>query len=227
MKIAILGTGSVGQILAAALIGKGHDVMIGTRDVAKSLATTQPSPFGMPAFGVWHQENEAVQIGTFAQAAAYGDIIINASNGQTALNTLAQADVGSVGNKILIDVTNDLDFSKGMPPVSGANDSAGAGLGERIQAQFPNLRVVKSLNTMAAAVMVNPALVDGDSTVFMSGNDDDAKAHVRALLQSFGWTDILDLGGIATARGVEMLMPLWLTCFGAFGRPNYNLKIVR
>jgi 8-hydroxy-5-deazaflavin:NADPH oxidoreductase len=227
MKIAILGTGSVGQTLAVALIGKGHDVMIGTRDVAKSLATTQPSPFGMPAFGVWHQDNSAVQVGTFAQAAEYGEIIINASNGQTTLDTLAQADAGSVGNKILIDVSNDLDFSKGMPPTSGATDVAGTGIGERIQAQFPNLRVVKSLNTMAAAVMVNPAIVDGDSTVFMSGNDEDAKAQVRALLADFGWTDILDLGGIAAARGVEMLMPLWLSCFGIMGRPNYNLKIVR
>jgi 8-hydroxy-5-deazaflavin:NADPH oxidoreductase len=227
MKIAILGTGSVGQTLAVALIGKGHDVMIGTRDVAKSLATTQPSPFGMPAFGVWHQDNNAIQVGTFVQAAAYGEIIINASKGQTVLDTLAQADAGSVGNKILIDVSNDLDFSKGMPPTSGATDVAGTGIGERIQAQFPNLRVVKSLSTMAAAVMVNPAIVDGDSTVFMSGNDEDAKAQVRALLADFGWTDILDLGGIATARGVEMLMPLWLSCFGIIGRPNYNLKIIR
>jgi 8-hydroxy-5-deazaflavin:NADPH oxidoreductase len=227
MKIAVLGTGMVGQTLAAALVAKGHKVMIGTRDVAKSLATHTPNAFGMPAFGVWHGANTAVSVGTFAEAAAFGDLIINASNGTTALETLAQARLEKSGNKVLLDVSNDLDFSKGMPPVSGATDNAGSGLAERIQAAYPNLRVVKSLNTMNAFVMVNPAMVAGDSTVFMSGNDADAKKLIHGILSAFGWTDIMDLGGIATSRGVEMLLPLWLSTFGVLGKPAYNFKIVR
>jgi 8-hydroxy-5-deazaflavin:NADPH oxidoreductase len=227
MKIAVLGTGMVGQTLAAALVAKGHHVMIGTRDVAKSLATTAPNVFGMPAFGIWHKTNSAVSVGTFEEAATFGDVLINASNGSTTLETLALAKLAKVGKKILIDVSNDLDFSKGMPPKSGATDIPGSSLGERIQTAYPTLRVVKTLNTMSAPVMVNPAMVPGDSTVFMSGNDADAKKQVHTILSSLGWTDILDLGGIATARGVEMLMPLWLATFGVMGKPNYNFKIVR
>jgi 8-hydroxy-5-deazaflavin:NADPH oxidoreductase len=227
MKIAVLGTGMVGQTLAAALVAKGHSVMIGTRDVAKSLATTAPNAFGMPAFGVWHKANAAVSVGTFADAAKFGDLIINASNGSTALETLAQAKLEKAGNKVLLDVSNDLDFSKGMPPKSGATDTAGSGLAERIQATYPNLRVVKSLSTMNAFVMVNPAMVPGDSTVFMSGDDAEAKKLVQGILSSFGWTDIMDLGGISTSRGVEMMLPLWLITFGALGKPAYNFKVVR
>jgi 8-hydroxy-5-deazaflavin:NADPH oxidoreductase len=227
MKIAILGTGMVGQALAAALVTKGHNVMIGTRDVAKSLATTAPSGYGLPAFGIWHQSNPAVSVGTFAEAARFSDLLINASNGATALDTLALAKLEKAGNKVLLDVSNDLDFSKGMPPRSRAADIVGSGLGERIQAAYPNLRVVKSLMTMSAMVMVNPALVPGSSTVFMSGNDADAKAMVHGLLTAFGWTDILDLGDIATSRSAEMLLPIWLNIFGIVGQPAYNFKIVR
>jgi 8-hydroxy-5-deazaflavin:NADPH oxidoreductase len=227
MKIAVLGTGAVGQTLAAALVAKGHTVMIGTRDVAKTLATTEPNAFGMPAFGLWHKDNAKVQVGTFKDAAKFGDMIVNASNGSTALETLAQAKLETAGNKVLLDVSNDLDFSKGFPPQSGAKDVAGSGVGETIQATYPNIRVVKSLNTINAFVMVNPAMVPGESTVFMSGNDADAKKQVHSILTSFGWTDIMDLGGIATSRGTEMLLPLWLTVFGVLGRPAYNFKIVR
>jgi 8-hydroxy-5-deazaflavin:NADPH oxidoreductase len=227
MKIAILGTGMVGQTLAAALVAKTHNVTIGTRDVKASLATTENSPMGLPAFGVWHKTNSKVKVDTFKAAAANADIIINASNGTTALQTLELADLKNLKDKVLIDVSNDLDFSKGMPPKSGATDAAGSGLAERIQAAYPNLQVVKTLNTMNAFVMVNPALVPGDSSVFMSGNDGGAKAQVATILKSFGWTDIIDLGDIATSRGVEMLMPIWLSLYGSIGKPNYNFKIVR
>jgi 8-hydroxy-5-deazaflavin:NADPH oxidoreductase len=228
MKISILGTGMVGQTLASALATKGHQVMIGTRDVAKSVASTEPNMFGMPAFGVWHKEHGDIKVGNFADAAAFGDIVINASNGATTLDTLTQARCSEIGNKILIDVANDLDFSKGMPPKSNIDDTPGAGLAERIQGAFPNLRVVKTLSTMNAFVMVNPVLVaGGDSTVFMSGDDAEAKKQVRELLASFGWRDIMDLGGISSSRAVEMLMPIWLTAFGVLGRTPYNFKIVR
>jgi 8-hydroxy-5-deazaflavin:NADPH oxidoreductase len=228
MKIAILGTGVVGQTLAAALVSKGHSVMIGTRDVAKSLTSREPNAFGMPAFGVWHQRYADIRIGAYAEAAAFGDLLVNASNGAASLSVLQQAQGQSLGNKVLIDVANDLDFSKSMPPITRVSDTPGAGLAERIQAAFPNLRVVKTLNTMNAFVMLNPGLVaGGDSTVFMSGDDASAKKTVHELLSSFGWTDIIDLGGISTSRAVEMLLPLWLTTFGVLGRTPYNFKIVR
>jgi 8-hydroxy-5-deazaflavin:NADPH oxidoreductase len=228
MKVAILGTGMVGQTLAVALANRGHEVMIGTRDVAKSLANTTPNAYGMPSFGIWHQDHANIQVGSFAQAAAFGELLINASNGGSSIEALSQAQVGNVGNKVLMDVSNDLDLSKGMPPASRASDAAGTGLAERIQAAFPNLRVVKTLNTMNAHVMVKPELVaGGDSTVFMSGNDSDAKKTVQAILQSFGWKDIMDLGDITSSRAAEMLMPIWLRAWGVLGNKPYNFKIVR
>jgi 8-hydroxy-5-deazaflavin:NADPH oxidoreductase len=228
MKIAILGTGMVGQTLAAAWVAKGHEVMIGTRDAAATLANAQPNAYGMPGFGIWHKDNAAVRVGTFAQAAVFGDLLVNASGGGVSLDVLAQAKADSVGNKVLIDIANDLDFSKGMPPMSRSTDAAGAGLAEQIQAKFANLRVVKTLNTMSAAVMVNPGLVaGGDSTVFMSGNDADAKKTVQGILQSLGWKDIMDLGDIGSSRAVEMLMPIWLRAWGVMGQTPFNFKIAR
>jgi 8-hydroxy-5-deazaflavin:NADPH oxidoreductase len=228
MKIAILGTGMVGQTLAAALVAKGHEVMIGTRDVSVSMANTQPNVYGMPGFGIWHKDHPTVRVSAFSDAAAFGDLLINASGGAVSLDVLAQAKAGSVGNKVLIDVANNLDFSKGMPPMSRSTDAAGAGLAEQIQAKFPNLRVVKTLNTMTAGVMANPKLVAaGDSTVFMSGNDAQAKHTVQGILQSFGWRDILDLGDITSSRGAEMLMPIWLRAMGALGTGSFNFKIAR
>jgi 8-hydroxy-5-deazaflavin:NADPH oxidoreductase len=228
MKIAILGTGMVGQTLAVALAAKGHEVMIGTRDVAKSLASTEPNGYGMPAFGVWHKEHAGIAVATFADAAQWGDLLINASNGGMSLAVLNLAKLNTVGNKVLIDLANDLDVSKGMPPISRSSDVAGQGLAEQIQAKFPNLRVIKTLNTMTASVMVNPGLVTGgDSTVFMSGNDADAKKTVQGILQSFGWKDIMDLGDITSSRAVEMLMPVWLRAWGVMGQTPFNFKIAR
>jgi 8-hydroxy-5-deazaflavin:NADPH oxidoreductase len=227
MKIAILGTGMVGQGLALALQAKSHEVMIGTRDVAASLANTQPSAYGMPSFGVWHKDHKGIRVATFAEAAQFGDLLINASNGGAALQVLSLAKLDTVGNKVLIDVSNDLDASKGMPPMSRSSDVAGAGLGERIQAAYPSLRVVKTLNTMNVQIMVNPASVPGDSTVFMSGNDVQAKKIVEEILQSFGWKDILDLGDISSSRSVEMLLPVWLRAMGVIGHATFNFKIAR
>jgi 8-hydroxy-5-deazaflavin:NADPH oxidoreductase len=228
MKIAILGTGMVGQGLALALQAKGHEVMIGTRDVAASLANTQPSAFGMPSFGVWHKDHKGIRVATFADAAQFGDVLINANNGGAALQALGLAKLDTVGNKVLIDVSNDLDASKGMPPISRSSDVAGAGLGEKIQAAYPQLRVVKTLNTTNVQIMVNPSLVaGGDSTIFMSGNDADAKKTVQAILQSFGWKDILDLGDISSSRSVEMLLPVWLRVMGVLGHATFNFKIAR
>jgi 8-hydroxy-5-deazaflavin:NADPH oxidoreductase len=228
MKIAILGTGMVGQGLALALQAQGHDVVFGTRDVAASLANTQPSAYGLPSFGVWHKDHAGMRVATFAEAAQVGDVLINASNGGVSLEVLRLAKLQTVGNKVLIDVANDLDASKGMPPISRSSDIAGAGLAEQIQAAYPQLRVVKTFNTMNVRVMVNPGLVaGGDSIIFMSGNDGDAKQTVQGILQSFGWKDILDLGDISSSRAVEMLMPVWLRIMGVMGQAPFNFKIAR
>jgi 8-hydroxy-5-deazaflavin:NADPH oxidoreductase len=228
MKIAILGTGMVGQGLALALQAQGHDIVFGTRDVAASLANTQPSAYGLPSFGVWHKDHADMRVATFAEAAQAGDVLINASNGGVSLEVLRLAKLQTVGNKVLIDVANDLDASKGMPPISRSSDIAGAGLAEQIQAAYPQLRVVKTFNTMNVRVMVNPGLVaGGDSTIFMSGNDGDAKQTVQGILQSFGWKDILDLGDISSSRAVEMLMPVWLRIMGVMGQAPFNFKIAR
>jgi 8-hydroxy-5-deazaflavin:NADPH oxidoreductase len=228
MKISILGTGMVGQTLAAALASKGHEVMMGTRDVARSLASTELSGYGLPAFGVWHKDHGHLRVGNFAEVAQFGDLLVNASNGGASLQALGLANLGAVGSKVLIDVANDLDVSKGMPPASRISDVAGTGLAEKIQAAYPKLRVVKTLNTMNAAVMVNPGLVaGGDSTVFLSGNDADAKATARGILEAFGWKDIMDLGDITSSRAVEMLMPIWLRAWGVMGQTPFNFKIAR
>jgi 8-hydroxy-5-deazaflavin:NADPH oxidoreductase len=227
MNIAILGTGMVGQSLATGLAAKGHSVTIGTRDIAATKARREPNAYGMPGFGVWHEANPAVKLAQFADAAASADLVINATNGVGALEALKLARADSLGNKILIDVANDLDVSQGMPPRALVTDVPGHGLGERIQAAYPNLRVVKALNTLNAMVMLAPQSLPGDTTLFMSGNDSQAKQTVRTLLESFGWKDVIDLGDIGTARATELLLPVWIRLWGARGNPNFNFKIVR
>jgi 8-hydroxy-5-deazaflavin:NADPH oxidoreductase len=222
MKVAIIGSGIVGQTLGKKFVELGHDVILGTRDPnkldeAKGWAGSLSD--WLTAVG-----NKAT-VATFAAAAAQGEIIINATHGMASLAALQTAGAENLQGKILIDVANELDFSQGMPPKSLAADATS--LGEKIQAAFPNTKVVKTLNTMNCAVMVNPKqIADGNHTVFVSGNDADAKAKVTELLQSFGWTDIFDLGDITSARGTEMMIPLWLLAFGKLGNVPYNFKIV-
>jgi 8-hydroxy-5-deazaflavin:NADPH oxidoreductase len=228
MNIGILGTGMVGQQIAAALTAQGHSVMIGTRDVAKTLAATDVNAMGMPGFGTWHKDHHNVRVGTFAQAAAHGEILVNATSGAVSIEALNSAGVNNLGSKILIDIANDLDFSKGMPPTTRTTDQAGSSVGEKIQAAFPNMRVVKTLNTMNAFIMVNAKLVDdGNSTVFINGNDGEAKKVVSGILGSFGWNDIMDLGDISASRSVELLLPIWLRSWGVIGNTPFNFKIVR
>ncbi len=227
MDIGILGTGGVGRTLAAALIAAGHTVMLGTRDVAVTRASTAAGPYGGPSFAAWHAGQPAVKLGSFAETAAFGALIINAANGATALDTLAMAALESQAGKTMIDVSNDLDASQGMPPRLRVADVPGASLGERIQAAYPMIRVVKSLNTMNAQIMLNPAALSGASSVFVSGDDAAAKQAVRAFLESFGWRDIIDLGDITTARSTEMLLPVWLKLWGTLGSGNFNFGIVR
>jgi 8-hydroxy-5-deazaflavin:NADPH oxidoreductase len=225
MKIAVLGTGMVGRALAARLSGLGHDVTIGTRDPAATLARTEPDGMGNPPFSAWASEHTEVRLAVLAEAAADAELIVNATNGSGAVPALEQAGAGHLAGKVLIDIANPLDFSQGFPPTLFVKDTDS--LGEQIQRAFPHARVVKTLNTMNANLMVDPASLGVESSVFVSGNDAAAKATVTELLESFGHTDIIDLGDISTARGTEMLLPVWLRLMGALDTAAFNFKIVR
>ena len=226
MRFGILGTGMVGKTIAARLVELGHDVVIGTRDPAETLSRTEPDAYGNPPFSTWQQEHSEVKLDTFGEAATHGEIIVNATAGAGSLEALELAGEANLIGKTLIDVANPLDFSQGIPPTLSVSNTDS--LGEQIQRRFPEVKVVKTLNTINAYLMVNPAQLAGaDHTVFMSGNNAEAKATVTELLRSFGWADIIDLGDISSARGSEMLQPIWLRLFGALQHPVFNFMIVR
>jgi predicted dinucleotide-binding enzyme len=226
VRFGILGTGVVGKTIAVRLDGLGHDVIVGTRNPEETLSRTDPDQYGNPPFGAWQEEHPEVRLGTFAEAAAHGDMVVNATAGAVSLEALERTGEDNLNGKILIDIANPLDFSKGMPPTLLVSNTDS--LGEQIQRRFPEAKVVKTLHTMNAYVMVDPAqLAATDHTVFVSGDDAEAKARVSELLRSFGWSDIIDLGDITTARGTEMVLPIWVRLFGVLQKPIYNFKIVR
>lgn len=226
MKIAVLGTGSAGRTVAAGLAKLAHEVVIGTRDPEATLARQEPSAMGAPPFSEWHGQHGDVALATYEEAAAAAELIVNLTNGMGSLDALAAAGTRNLAGKILVDISNPLDLSQGFPPfLNPVNTDS---LGEQIQQAFPETKVVKTLNTMNAAVMVNPGRVaGGDHSVFVSGNDGDAKKAVTSLLQSLGHTDVIDLGDISTARGAEMMLPVWIRLWGALGTPDFNFKIAR
>ena len=197
MRIGVLGTGMVGRALSGKLAELGHDVKVGSRTAGDGNVT-------------------------FADAAADAEIVFNCTNGAASLDALGAA--GDLAGKIVIDVANPLDFSGGGPALfTDTTDS----LGERIQAAFPETKVVKSLNTLTASLMVDPTQLPEGTTVFVSGDDARAKATVSDILTALGHTDVIDLGGIESARGTEMLLPLWLRTMGALGTGMFNIKVVR
>ncbi len=216
MKVAILGTGMVGDTIGSKLIELGHSVMIGSRTSNNEKAI---------AFVIKHNSN--AQAGTFKEASAYGEIIFNCTSGIASLKALKLAGENNLKNKIIVDVANPLDFSAGMPATLSLVNTTS--LGEQIQQNFPNAKVVKALNTMWCGLMVNPALLNGaDHSTFICGNDSGSKEVVKGILKSFGWFEknILDLGDISTARGTEMYLPLWLSIWGATNNGAFNVKIV-
>ncbi|MFD4739250.1 NADPH-dependent F420 reductase [Streptomyces virginiae] len=227
MRFAVFGTGTVGRTVAAKLVSLGHDVRVGTRAPAATLARTEPAGTGAPVvpYAGWQAEHPRVGLATFAEAARSAEVLVNATGGRVSVDVLSSVGAEHLDGKVLIDLANPLDFSGGWPPVldPGNSDS----LGELLQRTFPGVRVVKTLNTMNCAVMVDPARVAGDHNVFLSGDDEEAKASVRELLRSFGWPEanILDLGGIGTARGVEMLLPIWLSLTGRLGHADFNFHV--
>ena len=225
MRVAVLGTGGVGQTLAAKMAALGHEVMIGTRDVQAALDRAEAG-WGAMVLSEWHAEHPDVKLGTFADAAAHAEVVFNATAGMASLDALEAAGAKNLDGKILIDVANPLDFSKGMPPtLSVCNTDS---LGEQIQRAFPGAKVVKTLNTVNSNVMVDPSLVDGgDHHVFVSGNDEGAKAEVTRILKEwFGWKNVLDLGDITSARGAEMLLSLWLRLSMTLQTPMATIKVV-
>jgi predicted dinucleotide-binding enzyme len=226
VRFGILGTGVVGKTIAARLASLGHEVMVGTRDPAETMSRTESDAYGNPPFSAWQEEHPEVRLGTFGEAAAHGEMVVNATAGAVSLEVLEQAGEANLNGKILIDIANPLDFSQGMPPTLLVSNTDS--LGEQIQRRFPEAKVVKTLHTMNAYLMVDPAqLAATDHNVFVGGDDAEAKATVTELLRSFGWTDIIDLGDITTARGTEMLLPIWVRLFGVFQKPIFNFKIVR
>lgn len=226
MKIGVLGTGTVGRTLASKLAALVHAVMIGTRDPAQTLARTGPDGMGGPPFSEWASQNPGVHLGTFAETIGFGEMILNATNGSGTLDALAQAGTASLNGKVLVDVSNPLDFSQGMPPRLFVSNTDS--LAEQIQRAYPAAMVVKALNMVTAALMVDPRqLGEGDHTTFICGNSAIAKTRVSGLLVSFGWTDIIDLGDLSAARGMEMYLPLWLRMWGSLGTGMINVKVVR
>lgn len=226
MNIAVLGSGTVGRTLAAALAAGGHDIMIGTRVPAETMARDEPDGYGNPPFATWAAEHPDVQLGTFAQAAAHGDVLILATSGAGAEDALRAAG-DDIAGKIVLDISNPLDFSAGMPPTLFVSNTDS--LGERLQRAFPAARIVKTLNTLNAALMVAPdSLADGHHTIFVSGDDPAARHQVIAWLREwFGWQDVIELGDITTARGTESLLPIWLRLMGALGTAQFQFKVVR
>lgn len=214
MHVAVLGTGMVGRTLGTKLVALGHRVTMGSRQAGNEAAAAWAAGAG-----------ESAAEGSFADAAGPADLVVNATAGTASLAALASAGADNLAGKVLVDVANPLDASAGMPPIlSVCNDDS---LGEQIQRRFPTARVVKTLNTVNCDVMVNPAVVPGSHTMFLAGNDASAKADVRALLESFGWPadDLLDLGDITAARGMEMYLPLWLRLWQAAGTGHLNVKL--
>lgn len=227
MNIAVLGTGMVGRAIAGKLASLGHPVSLGTRDPAATRARAEPGVNGGASVSTWLQEHPTVELATFAFAAAQAEVVFLAASGQAALAVLEQAGAENLDGKVLVDITNPLDFSGGMPPrLSVCNDDS---LGEQIQRAFPAARVVKTLNTVNAHLMVDPRqLADGAHTMFVSGNDAAAKEQVTTILTEwFGWRDVLDLGDISTARGTEMVLALWVRIWGATRDPMFAFQVVR
>ncbi|MBT2555968.1 NADPH-dependent F420 reductase [Arthrobacter sp. ISL-5] len=227
MKISVLGTGMVGRAVAARLDELGHEVAIGTRNPEQTLSRTEPDAMGTPAFTPWQRANSGVELLSYSEAGAHGEVVINATNGANSLAALEATGGRNLAGKVLIDIALALDFSEGMPPklLIASDDS----LAEQIQRTYPEARVVKTLNTIFCDVMVNPSRVPGAHNVFVAGNDESAKTTAKSILNEFGWPSeaTLDLGGIEVARSVELYMPLYFTLHGVLGTFDFNIAMVR
>ena len=206
MKIGVLGTGMVGNAIASKLVALGHDVLMGSREANNPKTIAWAKRAGPRA-----------KTGTFADAAGFGELLFNCTNGANSIEALRAAGVQNLGEKVLVDVANVL------PPEARGPEA----LGEQLQKAFPQLKVVKALSTVNCEVMVDASKVSGSHTMFMCGDDAVAKNTVRGLLEAFGWKDIIDLGDVTSARATEGYLPLWLALWKALGTLSFNIKVVR
>jgi 8-hydroxy-5-deazaflavin:NADPH oxidoreductase len=210
----MLGTGMVGNRLGTKLVELGYEVSMGSRTADNPAAVEWVKKAGR---GASH--------GTFEEAARLGEIVFLCVKGEVALDVIKLAKPENFKGKTVIDVTNPLDFSRGMPPsllISNTNS-----LGEEVQKALPGALVVKTLNTVSNEVMVDPGITGGEPTMFMCGNDKGAKEQTMAILKQFGWKDIIDLGDISNARGTEMILPIWVRTWNALQNGNFAFKVLR
>jgi 8-hydroxy-5-deazaflavin:NADPH oxidoreductase len=225
MKIGMIGGGSVGQTIAAKLIANGHDVRLGIRnpsaaELAKERSMAKPL--------IQWQKETGGKVVTFAEAAKHGEIVFSATNGATAIAALTLAGSENLKGKVLVDVSNPLDFSQGMPPALLPQYDHYTSLGEATQRAFPDAHVVKAFNTVSAFAMVDAGFIPGDHDLFIAGNDADAKKTVEAFARKeFGWKSFVDLGDIVGARATEHLLPLWVRLWMIGGTPKVNIKLVK
>lgn len=215
MKIAIMGTGMVGAALGTKLVSLGHEVKMGSRSADNEKGRAWVESAG-----------DGASLATFAEAAAFGEIVLNCTAGVASVAAVEAAGADNLRGKILIDVSNPLDFSNGFPPVlSIANDDS---LGEALQRALPDTKVVKTLNTVANSIMVDPGQLPAQTVLFVSGNDVEAKGVVTNFLrEQFGWKQVIDLGDISTARGTEAWLLLWTRLYAALGDADFNIALVR
>jgi predicted dinucleotide-binding enzyme len=213
MRIAVIGTGVVGRTLAQGFQRAGHDVVVGTRDPDTTSGREEWAGLEVP-------------LQPLAEVASDADLVVNATNGLASLAALGEVGTDHLAGKVLVDVSNPLDFSQGFPPTLSVKDTDS--LAEQIQRAFPETRVVKALNTVTASVMVDPGSVgDGDTTIFAASDDAEARQVVVGLLRDLGWSDIVEFEGLQNARGLEMWLPLWVRLMGVLGTAQFNLKLVR
>ena len=210
MRIAILGTGAVGRALAGAFRAAGHDVTIGTRDPDQTRTRDEWADSDLPLT---------------AYADLDAEVFVNSTNGAGSQPAIAAVNADARSGKVIIDASNPLDFGGGFPPslFVGNTDS----LSEQLQRAFPESRVVKMFNTMANEVMVNPQGLAGDSTIFVAGDDEDAREVAAGLARDLGWRDVFDLGDLTAARGLEAYVTLWVRLYSRIGDPHFNIKVVR
>jgi 8-hydroxy-5-deazaflavin:NADPH oxidoreductase len=209
MQIAIVGSGEVGRSLGRSWRAAGHEVTIGTRDPAETRARPE-----------WAD----VDLDLVAYADLDAEVFLNATRGETALDAL-RAVGPALNGKVVIDTTNALDFSQGFPPSLFVSNTDS--LAEQLQRALPEARLVKMFNTMNNQVMAHPTSLGQESTIFLAGNDESARETAAALARDLGWTDVLDLGDLTAARGLEMYLPLWLRIANAVGGVPFNIKVVR
>lgn len=215
-KIAILGTGMVGNTIGTKLIQLGHHLMMGSRTADNEKAN------------LWVSQNGGnASQGTFEDAVKFAEVIFNCTKGEKTIEALKLVDASYFEGKTIVDVSNPLDFSKGMPPTLIPELCNSNSLGEEIQKILPNAHVVKSLNIVNCEVMVDAGKCGGSATMFMAGNDEAAKKDVAELLRDFSWTDIIDLGSITHARSLEMMLPIWLSTYLATKNGYIGFKIIR